>query len=96
MNKKRFMTRHEHEEIGYNLQGIRDYLLLCTTTLSNNYGVASNVAKNSTQALKAVDRLRCDLDSKLFHEHHEKATPDIYYRKAKKRPSLIISQKVFK
>lgn len=82
MAKKTGLTFERHKEIAAELKDIRQRLQKLEIEFGNSYarsGDASRPYKRLTQAVKAVDGVRCWAEENMFREHPTQADIQIYY-----------------
>ena len=85
--KKKGFSFEKHNEVGEELQPMRDYLTKLYCEIAKAYPVNSKVVRRANKASRALDELRSALDDCVCGEHPEK--PDIevvtvYYRRGRK------------
>ena len=82
--KKPGYSFEQHDNLGKDLQSMRDKLLSISVDLSKAYPVKAKVSNLASRASYAIDTLRNELDSLIFREHTGKVKSDIlkktYYR----------------
>jgi hypothetical protein len=79
MPKKPGYTLEQHEQLGIELQSMRDRLVKIQVELSYAYPI--KLANKVNPACKAVDVLRCALDDQISREHPgNKDVLRVYYR----------------
>ncbi|QOX78763.1 hypothetical protein FY034_07405 [Trichlorobacter lovleyi] len=79
MAKKPGYTIEQHEQLGIELQAMRDRLVKIQVELSHAYPI--KLASKVDPACKAVDALRCALDDQICKEHPgNKDMLRVYYR----------------
>jgi hypothetical protein len=76
------LTLEQHQDLGRKLAKHRDELQAHTVFLAGAYprsGPEAVAARKLRAAYKAIDEARSALDSSLFREHPDEASPDVYY-----------------
>jgi hypothetical protein len=70
-----------HQEIGLELARIRDRLTVLSAEIGNAYPKAGKAARLADRLTGPIDRLRAELDSRMFAEHpgDGRATVHVYY-----------------
>ena len=66
--RKPGMTREEHFALGGKLLDVRCVLMGASVAISNAYPWAGNESIAAARAVKALDKLRCRLDSAICRE----------------------------
>jgi hypothetical protein len=77
--RKPGLTVDDHKLIGSELRGIHDKLVYLVGDLSNSYPKNSSLVKSAEAALKKIDHLRAELDSRLAVEHPGEFDVHVYY-----------------
>jgi len=76
------LSLNEHIILGKDLSKMRTSCMAMFVKLETAYGLGQREGRAAGGLLKAIDQLRCVLDSAVFREHVE-AVPTIYYRNRK-------------
>jgi hypothetical protein len=73
MNKiiKNTMTLEEHRKIGRILQNLRNKIIEHSVELDKRYGKAKGLGMKLEREVKRIDRIRSQLDDRLFLEYPE-------------------------
>ncbi len=77
--KKTGLTREQHEQLGLELQTIRDRMQIIGSDLTANYNQKDKVAGIAHKISDDLEKLRHQLEELLFKEHPE-STTETYYR----------------
>jgi hypothetical protein len=89
------LSMERHRAMGDELKRMRDVLGHLPVELGPVYGVNSPEVWKALAAQRAVDDLRCVLDSRVFREHQEAAL-EIYYggrgKAVSLRPSKFVAE----
>lgn len=89
MRRKKRLEWERHQEIGSVLCAAARLLVSLSVEVSTTYGVTSKAAKQVDSATTAINRLRSELDNRLFQEHGERADAELkntYYGRRENRP----------
>ena len=77
--KKRAFSLKQHNELGLELEKMRDRLLTIATDLEKAY--PKTVASLAARSSKQIDKLRCELDNNVCKENPDyKNAIRVYYR----------------
>ena len=70
------MTLDEHRKMGRILQDIRNKLIAASVEVDQEYGKTKGLGMKLERAAKRIDRVRSQLDDRLFKEYPELETED--------------------
>ncbi|MEV4617025.1 hypothetical protein AB0K43_31170 [Kitasatospora sp. NPDC049258] len=93
MPKKPGLAHHDHLRLGQVLAGIRDQVLEVRVTLLGAYpktGPGAQPTGEALIALEALDRLREQMENRVFAEHPEHASTKVYSPLAEHRAQLTV------
>jgi hypothetical protein len=74
--KKNRMSLKDHREMGRILQNLRNNLIAISVDLDKKYGKSKGLGRKSERAAKLIDKIRSELDDRLFNEYPEIETEE--------------------
>jgi hypothetical protein len=84
------LTAAEHDNLGSQIQDMRDAMVKIEVLISTRYGKGKKVTALAYRAHDAVEKLRCELDNIVCSEG--RGDIDTYYRAGKRRRQLAASE----
>jgi hypothetical protein len=69
--KKNRMSLEDHRKMGRILQDLRNNLIAISVELDKGYGKSKGLGMKLERAVKRIDKIRSELDDRLFNEYPE-------------------------
>jgi hypothetical protein len=76
MIKNKKMSLEEHRELGKILQNMRNKLIAYSVEIDRKFGKSKGLGSKLERAAKRIDKVRSQLDDRLFNEYPELDTGD--------------------
>jgi hypothetical protein len=76
IDKNKLMTLDEHREMGRILRDVRNDLIVVSVELDKKYGKSKRIGMKLERAAKRIDKIRSQLDDRLFNEYPELDTEE--------------------
>lgn len=74
----------KHQETGRKIAEMYDFIVGASVDVGSNRGKTSRIKLDFARVMKALDTLRCDLDSLHCMDNPEHFSPDTYYHNSRR------------